>query len=263
MNKRALITGSSSGIGREIALTLAANGYDVGINCSRSVEKAEEVARRARAAGARAVVLQADISKPADREKMFSQFFDAFGGIDLMVNNAGVTKTRPLLEMTEEILDSIYAIDFKGAYFSTQTAAKRMIRDQVKGAIVNISSIHQEVVFPETSGYACIKAAVQKMTRHAAVELAPYGIRVNAVAPGWIDVSEPGTPLSPRAEYIQTKIPLSRQGRVQDIAQAVLFLAGEGAGFITGQTLLVDGGMSLPAQADNYYAPRVMTHTLV
>lgn len=263
MRKRALVTGSASGIGRAIALRLAESGYDVGINCIRSVEKARAVAEEICGLGGRAVVLQADIGDAAAREGMFQRFFREFGGIDLLVNNAGVTKTRPMLEMTEEILDSIYETDFRGAYFATQMAAKRMIQDKVRGVILNIGSIHQEVVFPETSGYACMKTAIQKFTRHAAVELAPYGIRVNAVAPGWIDVTPSGTPLSPRAEYIVGKIPLGRQGSVEDIAEAVLFLAGDGAGFVTGQTLLVDGGMSLPAQADNYYAPRVMTHTIV
>lgn len=263
MRKRALVTGSSGGIGRAIALRLAAEGWDVGVNCSRSTDKAEAVAEEIRALGARAVVLQADVGDRAQRDRMFEGFFEAFGGIDLLVNNAGVTKTRPMLEMTEEILDSIYAVDFRGAYFCTQAAARRMIADGTKGVIVNISSIHQEVVFPETSGYGSMKAALSKFTRHAAVELAPYGVRVAGVAPGWIDVTEPGTPLSPRAEYIVGKIPMQRQGSVDDIVEAVMYLAGDGAGFVTGQTLMVDGGMSLPAQADNLYAPRVVTHTIV
>jgi NAD(P)-dependent dehydrogenase (short-subunit alcohol dehydrogenase family) len=256
-NKSALVTGSSSGIGRAIAIKLAQLGYDVGINYAHRVENAEKTAEESRKYGIRAEIFGADVGDMAQLNAMFDGFFRNFGKIDLLVNNAGVTRCRPLIDVTEEMFDTICHTNFKSHYFATQLAAKDMIAQGIAGNIINITSIQQQTAFPETSVYGSFKAAFAKFTHHAAVELAPYGIRVNAVAPGVIDVQD--GKVTPRGEYLISRVPTGRMGRPEEVAEAVGFLVSNAASYINGVNLLVDGGIMLPSYVDNLYTPRVIT----
>lgn len=246
----ALVTGSSRGIGRGIALGLARAGYDVGIHYARNEQDAREVERLAREAGARTVCLGADLGSYAGVQTLFDGFFEAFPRIDLLVNNAGITKYLPLLEATETLWDEITNLDWKGSYFCTQRAAQHMVRTGVRGSIVNITSIHESTQFPIANIYGPTKAALLKFTRHAALELAPHGIRVNAISPGCTQI-RPGEPDTPRGRQLRSRIPLRRYGQPEEIAQAVLYLASPAAAYITGTCLAVDGGALLPSLLDH------------
>lgn len=255
MAEKALITGSSSGIGRAAAVALAKDGYDIAVNCSKSVEKAEEVAHIVEGLGRRAIVVRADVGDLSQQSAMFDRIFREFGPIDVLVNNAGITKFRPFLEVTEEFFSDILNTNFKSHYFATQHAAKNMIANGIKGRVIMTTSVHQETLLPEASIYGSFKAALKKFVRHAALELAPHGIRVNAVAPGFIKVND--NPLTDRERQFISRNPLGREGRAQDIAGAISFLASERSSYITGADIMIDGGMLLPCLADNTYVDRV------
>lgn len=256
-NKCALITGSSSGIGKAIAMKLANDGYNIGINYAHNKDAALTVAAEIRNLGAVAEVFQADVGKTTELKAMFHDFTNAFGAINLLVNNAGITRCRPLIEVTEELFDEICNTNFKSHYFLTQYAARNMIEQRIHGNIINITSIHQQTAMPETSVYGSFKSAFAKFTHHAAVELAPYGIRVNAVAPGAINTSH--NPLSERAQYLASRVPMGRLGLPEEIASVVSFLVSEAASYINGANILVDGGILLPSYVDNLYTPRIVT----
>lgn len=183
---------------------------------------------------------------------MFAEFLEHFGKIDLLVNNAGITKFQSILETTPELWEEITNTDWKGAYFCTQQAATDMIRNGTNGVIVNITSIHQTLNFPIASVYGSTKAALHKFTQHAALELAPHGIRVNVIAPGYIKVTDPAV-VSERENMMVSRIPAQRIGQPREIAKSVCFLASEDAQYITGSTLFADGGAVLPALMDNTY----------
>ena len=251
--KKALVTGSSAGIGRTIAIELAKNGYDVGINYfAQHQEEAEKVNDEAHSYGGNHRIFYGDVSQVTSIEQMFDTFLQEYGSIDLLVNNAGITRLQPLLEVTEEQWNEVTNTDWKGSYFCTQQAARSMVKNGNKGIIINITSVHQQLNFPHASVYGPAKAALEKFTKHAALELAPHGIRVNAVAPGSIKNDE-GSVYTPRQEMFISRIPLQRMGLKEEIAQAILFLSSEQASYITGTTLLVEGGATLPALLDNTY----------
>lgn len=250
--KTALVTGADRGIGRQIALTLAENEYDVGINYLNLPEEAQLVAEQIRKRGGRAACIRADIRHVHEINQLFERFIAEFGHIDLLVNNAGVTKFTPLLETSEEMWDEIVLTDFKGSYFCTQRAARRMAETQTQGVIINITSVHQQLNFPYASVYGPAKAALDKFTQHAALELAQYGIRVNAIAPGPIK-NDAESVFSARQQMFISRTPLKRMGMTSEIADAVLFLASDKARFITGTSLIVDGGARLPALLDNLF----------
>jgi NAD(P)-dependent dehydrogenase (short-subunit alcohol dehydrogenase family) len=251
--KKALVTGASSGIGRTIAIELAKHGYDVGINYfSEHKADAELACQEATQYGGDHHAFYGDVSSVASIEQMFTAFIDHYGSIDLLVNNAGVTKFKPLLELTEEVWDQITNTDWKGSYFCTQQAARYMVEQGVSGSIINITSVHVQLNFPHASVYGPSKAALHKFTQHAALELAPYGIRVNAVAPGSIknDMLDAYTP---RQQMFVSRTPLQRMGLKEEIAQAIIFLSSDAAQYITGTSIVVDGGAMLPALLDNMY----------
>lgn len=250
--RTALVTGASRGIGKGIALALAGSGYDIGVNYVSSREAAEEVCRHAESLGARAVAIQADVSSLADIDRMYDEFFNHFDTIELLVNNAGITKYMPFLEATEAYWNEVTFTDWKGSYFCAQRAARKMVEQNVPGVIINITSIHQSSQFPVSNVYGPTKAALNKFTQHAALELAPYGIRVNAIAPGCTQIKE-GEDETPRGRMLKSRIPLQRYGQPQEVADAVLFLASDKAAYITGTCLYVDGGALLPVLLDNKY----------
>ena len=191
MNKTALVTGSSKGIGRAIVIELAKSGYDVCINCSNSLVEAELVKDICIEFGVKAIVVKANIATSEGRKVLFDKFFKVYDHIDVLVNNAGITRMIPFFETSEEIFDDVMNLDLKGSYFCSQYAAKKMVEKGTKGVIVNITSIHQEIQFPFASVYGPCKAALLKFTKSIALELAKFGIRVVAVAPG-CTLNDPG-----------------------------------------------------------------------
>jgi len=250
----ALITGASRGIGRGIALALAEAGYDVGINYVSSKPAAHDVAEACRGRGARAEIFHADVGNTSAIARLFETFVARFGRVDLLVNNAGISLKVPFLETSEEQYDSIMATNLKSVFFCTQAAARVMIERGTRGVIINNSSIHREVQLPASSVYGPVKAALEKFTRHAALELAPYGIRVNAVTPGCTKVRG-NEDTDPRGSLLRSRIPLGRYGLPEDVAHAVVFLASEKASYITGASLIIDGGAVLPAGLLSRYTP--------
>ena len=248
MNKTALVTGASRGIGRAAALRLAEVGYDLGINYRQNRKGAEEVARSVRKSKRRALVLQADVSKKAQIDSMFDSFFAEFGHIDLLVNNAGVSMFSPFLQVSEQLWDTVTEVDWKGTYFCAQRAARDMAESGRGGVIINMSSNQKDGCWPTASVYGPTKAAVAKFTRHAAFELARYGIRVIALAPGYTDVGWPeGDPI----HEAKDKIPMKRFATPDEIARIISRLASEEFAYMTGTCLDIDGGALLPVVTEN------------
>ncbi len=249
MNRKvALVTGSSHGIGKAVAIALAKNGYDVAVNYCFNKEGAEDTCRQARQAGARAECFQADVASISELEAMFQWVEDTFGALDLMVNNAGVSVFHPILEVTERDFDRINGIDWKGTYFGTQMAAKNMVRHGRKGVIVNMSSNHVDACFPDATIYAACKAAVTTFTRNAAMELAEHGIRVIAFAPGYTKVWSDDNPINEAEKRIIT----GRFATPEEVADILVFLASEKCAYMTGTRITVDGGALLPSPTENF-----------
>jgi NAD(P)-dependent dehydrogenase (short-subunit alcohol dehydrogenase family) len=238
--KRALVTGAGSGIGRGIARTLAAAGWQVGVN-DRDESTGQAVSAEIQAAGGQSWYLRGDVGDGAQVRDLFHRFCDLAGGIDLLVNNAGVQTWAPLLELPEEDWDRTLRTNLTGTFLCTQQAALRM-RDR-GGVIINIGSGANTRPFPGLGDYCSSKGGIETLTRVAAVELGPLGIRVNCVAPGCIEIERTRREDPDYAGTWAALTPLRRIGTVDDVAAAVLFLAGPGASFITGQTLFVDGGL--------------------
>ncbi len=246
--KTALITGAGRGIGRAAALALAKEGYDVAVNYRIRRKEAEEVCRLAEECGVRAVLLQADVGKTDELLRMYKELDGVFPELDLLVNNAGISPEAVFLDSTEELFDSMVSTDWKGLFFCSQFAAKRMIARSIKGIVINISSNQAEGCWPRATIYGPVKAAVSKFTKNAAMELAPFGIRMVAVAPGYTD-----TGWDPSDIRIQAagRLPLKRFARPEEIARAVVYLASDDAAYITGSTLVIDGGATLPLAVAN------------
>lgn len=242
--KIALVTGAGRGIGRAVALTLAGYGADVAVNYSGSRAKAEETAEMIRAAGRRAAVVQADVSKQEDCVRMFREVTETLGTVDILVNNAGITRDNLAVRMTEAEFDEVIDTNLKGAFFCMKLAGMAMMKKRY-GRIVGISSISGVRGNAGQINYCAAKAGVIGMTKCLAKELAARGVTVNAVAPGYIDTDMTAALPEKVKEAVLAQVPLKRMGRAQDIAEAVAFLASDRASYITGQTILVDGGMGI------------------
>ena len=241
-SKRALVTGASKGVGRGIALGLAGAGWDVGVNYHGDQAGAEKTAADMESQGQRAWVLKADVGDSAQVKEMFDAFVGRAGGIELLVNNAGVQTWSPLLELKEEDWDRTLRTNLKGTFLCTQAAA-RLMRDAGGGNIINLGSGANKAPFPNLGDYCASKGGIDTLTTLAAVELGPHGIRVNCVAPGCIEIERT---LEEDPDYAGTwgaLTPARRVGQVGDVADAVVYLASDGASFITGQTIYVDGGL--------------------
>lgn len=242
MGKVALVTGGSKGIGRAVALDLAQSGYDVGINYHSHAHEAEETKRKILDMGRSAEVYQADVGKVKQIRSMFAKFTADFGPIDLLVNNAGVSMFSPLVDASEELWDTINCIDWKGTYFCTQEAARLMIAHHKNGVIINLSSNQKDSCWPTASIYGPVKAAIAKFTAHAALELARYGIRVLAIAPGYTDV---GWPPEDPIHKAKNKIPCKRFATPEEIARVICHLVSDDFAYMTGSCLTIDGGATL------------------
>lgn len=240
--KTALVTGASRGIGAAIAKKLAARGFMVIINYGHSSAAAEEVKNQIEQAGGQAVLMQGDVSSGDDVDRMFKDIKKTWGRLDVLVNNAGINRDTLLVRMKEDQWDAVLSTDLKSVFFTTKVAASLMMR-QRSGSIINIASVVGITGNAGQANYAAAKAGVIGFTKSAAKELAARGIRVNAIAPGFIETDmTDAIPEKIREGMLET-IPLRRGGKAEDVANAVAFLASDDAGYITGQVLKVDGGM--------------------
>jgi len=240
--KTALVTGASRGIGRAIALCLAAEGARVAINYAGNVRAAEEVKTAIEAAGGTAILCQADIADSSAVEAMVANVVKEFGTIDILVNNAGITRDALLMRMKDEDFAKVLDTNLKGVFYCTKAVSKLMMKKR-SGRIVNMASVVGLVGNAGQTNYAAAKAGVIGFSKSAAKELASRGITVNVVAPGFIGTDmTAGLPESVK-EKMLTDIPLGRMGEAEDVANAVLFLTSDQASYITGQVVNVDGGM--------------------
>ena len=244
MGKTALITGASRGIGKAIALRLAKDGYDIAVNYNSNTEAAENTAKEIEVLGVTAKIYKADTSKIDEVKAMFKELRKDFGGLDVLVNNAGVVDDAYLLMIGQESLERSLAINIRGYINCAQQAALRMAGAK-SGVIINISSVSSVIAVEGQTVYSATKGAVNSMTATMAKELAPRGIRVNAVAPGFVGTdmlkSIPGDLVD---RYIDS-IPMKRFGTSEDVANVVSSLCSDSFSYMTGQVLVLDGGLSL------------------
>lgn len=248
--KVALVTGSSQGIGQAIAIRLAQEGANVVINYRSHPEGAEETLSKVRAAGGQChavdgFTLQADTGMVADVQRMVTESIDHFGKLDILVNNAGIEKNADFWNVTEADYDAVMNVNLKGVFFAIQAFAKHCMAVQQPGKVINISSVHEELPFPHFAAYCASKGGLKMLTRNLAVELAPFGITINNVAPGAIE-----TPINTKLlndpeklNALLQNIPLKRLGQPRDVASIVAFLAASESDYVTGTTLFVDGGL--------------------
>lgn len=246
IRKKVLVTGAGTGIGREIALEFGRRGHDVALHYSQSSSGADTVCRELEKLGVRSKAFGADLSDMDQLKKMAGEAVGFLGGIDSLVNNAGITWNRPLAEVKPSEFDRLYQVNVRAQFFLIQAMVPEM-RRQGGGAICNLTSIHGLAGAPEYAVYAGTKGAIIAQTRALAVELAHVGIRVNAVAPGWVTVenyakSIPGFDLKKAEQEAHRTLPVGRSGTPLDIARLVFFLCSKDGEFIVGQTLVADGG---------------------
>jgi glucose 1-dehydrogenase len=239
--RTAIVTGAGSGIGYAIAVRFGGAGAAVCVNYLDHEEEAQALAARL----PRAMAVKADVSKAAEVGEMVERTRDQFGSVDVLVNNAGIETESPFLDMDEETWDRILDINLKGAFLCAR-AAGRVMRDAGRGgSIVNISSIHEDLPFPGYAPYCAAKGGLRMLMRDIAVELAPYRIRVNNVAPGAIatPINEPTLKDPEKLAKLESIVPLARVGKPEEVAEVALFLASEASSYVTGSTYHVDGGM--------------------
>ncbi|MEO0348452.1 MAG: glucose 1-dehydrogenase [Cyanobacteria bacterium P01_A01_bin.15] len=251
--KHVLVTGASSGIGRAIAIRFAQEGADVAINYYSDKEDAIETKENITAAcqsiegcGARSLVVQADVSKDGDVDRMFETTLDKFGGLDILINNAGMQISGPSHEIAIEKVDRMIAINLRGAYLCARKAIQHFLAEQKPGIVLNTSSVHEIIPRPQYVGYSISKGGMENMTRTLALEYAKCGIRVNAIGPGATatPINDWATDPEAKAE-VEKHIPMRRAGTPEEMAAVTAFLASDDASYITGQTLFVDGGLTL------------------
>ena len=244
-NKVAIVTGGDSGIGRSIVLELARLGAKVVIDYASHADAAAAVAAEVTALGSAAVTVQADVSQPADLQRLVDTAVRKFGRLDIMVNNAGVETRTSVLDTTEAQYDKVLAVNLKSAFFGVQLAAKQMMKQGGGGRIVNITSVHEDWPMPGNTAYCLAKGGMRMLTRTAGVELAPHGILVVGVGPGAVETPiNKGTMDNPaELAKLDAAIPLGRMAKPGEIASVVGFLAGDGASYLTATTIFADGGL--------------------
>ncbi len=238
----AIVTGASRGIGKAIALKLAEEGYNIVINYVNGKESAEEVAKQAESLGAKVLVIQANISVADEVSNLVNETLKEFGTIDVLVNNAGITRDNLLIRMSEKDFEEVIDTNLKGAFLCTKAVSKPMMK-QRKGKIINISSVVGITGNAGQSNYSAAKAGLIGFTKSIAKELAVRNITVNAIAPGFIETEMTAVLPEKVRDAFLSGVPAGRMGNPEDVANAVAFLASEKANYITGQVLNIDGGM--------------------
>lgn len=243
--KVAIVTGADSGIGRAIAIEFAKEGASVVVNYAHAQDKAEEVRQIIEQNKGKALVLQADVSQYQQVMGLIQQTVEHFNRLDIMVNNAGMEMHSPFVDVTEEQFDRVLGVDLKGGFFCAQAAAREMIKRKVAGRIINISSVHEDLAMPQNVPYCCAKGGVRMLTRTICLELAPYNITVNNIAPGAIDTPiDADVKADPeKMAALLKEIPLHRMGRPEEIAKLALYLTSDAAAYVTGSTFVIDGGL--------------------
>jgi glucose 1-dehydrogenase len=243
--KVAVVTGASSGIGQAIAERLAQDGADVVIDYTGDVSGANVTLEKIATAGGKGVIVAGDITKPADTQNLIEHAWTQMGGCDILVNNAGVEKEAAFWDVTEKDYDFVLDVNLKGAFFLTQAFVRRLRDAKRPGRVINISSVHEDMVFPNFATYCASKGGMRMLMRDLAVELGPLGITVNNIAPGAI-----ATPINtallndkPKLDALLANIPLGRMGTPADVSALAAFLASDEAAYITGSTYVVDGGL--------------------
>ncbi len=243
--KVAIVTGSSSGIGQAIAIRLGSEGASVVVDFLSHPDAANDTKSKIEAAGGKAITLKADVSQLVDVQNLVEQAYAQLGGCDILVNNAGVERNAPFQNVSEADYDLVMNTNLKGAFFLTQRFVQKLIEVKKPGRVINISSVHEDMVFPNFASYCAAKGGMRMLMRDLAMELGPLNITVNNVAPGAID-----TPINKSLMADKTKldallnnIPLGRLGQPEDVSSLVAFLASDEASYVTGSTYVVDGGL--------------------
>lgn len=241
-NKTVLVTGGSRGIGKEIALKFAKQGYDVIINYVSDKTDTEELKKELEANGGKALIVKADVTNPEQIENLVKKAIETFEKIDVLVNNAGITKDNLLMRMSEEEFDKVIEVNLKGTYLMTKAVSKYMMKKR-QGSIINLSSVVGVTGNAGQCNYAASKAGIIGFTKSVAKELASRNIRANAIAPGFIATDMTDVLSDEIKETIQNQIPLKRMGNAKEVAELAYFLGSEQSSYITGQVIHVDGGM--------------------
>jgi glucose 1-dehydrogenase len=247
VGRKILVTGSSKGIGRGIATRLAREGADIVINYNSDPNGAAEVLAEVEALGRHGVIIKADLGKVVDVRDLVARSAEALGGLDVLVNNAGIEKHAAFWDVTEEDFDAVLDVNLKGVFFATQAFVRQCQAAGRPGKVINISSVHEELAFANFAAYCASKGGVRMLTRTLAVELGPLGITINSIAPGAIE-----TPINSRLlndpsklQSLIRQIPLGRLGQPDDVAGLAAFLASDDSNYITGTTYLIDGGLTV------------------
>lgn len=244
--KVALVTGSSGGIGEAIALRLGQEGADVVVNYNSNPEGGERVAQQIRDMGRRSQAYAGNLGDVAAVRSLVTKAVADFGKLDFLVNNAGIERHADFMDVTEVDYDAVMGVNLKGVFFATQEFARHLRDTKRPGRVVNISSVHEDLPFPHFTAYCASKGGMKMMMRNLSIELAPYGININNIAPGAIETPINTKLLNDKEKLanLLSNIPLGRLGQTPDVAGAVVFLLSDDASYITGTTLVIDGGLT-------------------
>jgi glucose 1-dehydrogenase len=243
--KVAIVTGSGSGIGQAIAERLALEGASLVVDYRDHIDQAQQTQDKVAAAGGKSILVHADVTNLADTQTLVAEAYAQLGSCDILVNNAGIEKGADFWDVIEADYDAVLNVNLKGAFFLTQAFVKRLLDAKQPGRIINISSVHEDMVFPHFATYAASKGGMRMLMRNLAVELGPHGITVNNVAPGAIitPINKSLLDNKQQLDALLTNIPLGRMGKPEEVAGLVAFLASDDAAYVTGSTYVIDGGL--------------------